>query len=143
MPADDSPAVLSLLTALQATVEASRTETAGNINGLRTELSGRMDQMITRREHEAEVRRQDAETSHVRQALVDHERTAGARFDGVEDQYADVLQKMADADEKREAARKESEKQRKADRRWLIGILIAAVAAASGASGVIFAVVGG
>lgn len=139
----DDAAVLSLLTAVQASVEASRTETSAAINGLRTELSGRMDQMITRREHEAEVRRQDAETAHVRQALADHERTAGARLDGIEGQYGDVLQKMTDADEKREAARKDAEKQRRADRRSLVGILIAAVAAASAVSGLIVNIFGG
>jgi chromosome segregation ATPase len=139
----DDPTILSVLAGLQSTVEASRTETAGAINGLRTELSGRMDQMITRREHEAEVRRQDAETAHVRQALADHEQAAGKRLDGIEDRYGDVLQKITDADKKRDEAREAAELRRRADRRWLVGILIAAVAAASGVSGVVVNALGG
>lgn len=139
----DDPTILSVLAGLQTTVEASRTETTRAIDALRSDLSGRMEQMITRREHEAEVRRQDAETAHVRQALADHERTAGARLDGIEGQYGTVLRRIADADEKREAARAAAEERRKADRRWLVGIILTAVSVASGLTGVLVNVIGG
>lgn len=125
-----------------------------SVQSLRTDLTGRLDQMVTRKEHEAEVRRLDSEAQASRQALAEHERIAGKRLDEITEQHADLLQRLADADEKREAARRDAEKereverknaaaQRKADRRWLITITITAVGVASGVSGVIFNAIGG
>lgn len=114
-----------------------------SVQSLRTDLTGRLDQMVTRKEHEAEVRRLDSEAQASRQALAEHERVAGKRLDEITDQHADLLQKIADADTKREAAREEEKLRRKADRRWLITVVIAAVGVASGVSGVIFNAIGG
>lgn len=106
-----------------------------SVQSLRTDLSLRVDQMVTRKEHESEVRRLDAEAQATRKALADHETEAGKRLDGISEQ-------IADGEKRRQDAKNAAEAQRKADRRWLIGIVLTAIAVAASVSGVIAAVFG-
>lgn len=112
-----------------------------DIRDLRQDLTSRMDQMVTRREHEAEVRRIDAEALAAREALGRHEQEADRRLTEIEravaagdakilavieaDRAAHAQQREDDTKERATAKRQRAE-QRKADRRWMIGAVIAA-----------------
>lgn len=85
---------------------------AEDLRGLRVELTGRMDQMVTRREHEAEVRRIDSEAARVRDAL-------------------DVHVTSSDRDRAAQAER------RRTDRRFQVTTTIAAAGVASGIAGTV------
>lgn len=106
-----------------------------DVRDLRLDLTNRMDAMVTRREHDAEVKRIDAEAraardeiARNRDALEQHEASATAQWRSVEEQ-------IKSAEEKRESAVEAAKERRKADRRfialWLSGAVGAAVALAT------------
>lgn len=139
----DDATILSVLAGLQTSVETSRTETARAIDSLRTDLTARIGEMVTRREHEAEIKRLDEADQRIAQALADHERAATRRLEGIDHQLTGVREQMEEADEKREAARAAAEERRRADRRWLVGIVLTAIATASAVTGVVVNAIGG
>jgi hypothetical protein len=102
----------------------------GDLAGLRTELTGRMDAMVTRREHEAEVRRIDSDAQRTREQLIRHEQDANRRLDDISTEVAtgdQAILAVVEADKAQRAAEaKALAEQRKADRRWTIGALTAA-----------------
>jgi DNA repair exonuclease SbcCD ATPase subunit len=128
----DDATILSVLAGLQTSVETSRTETARAIDSLRTDLTARIGEMVTRREHEAEIKRLD-----------EADRRVARRLEGIEHQLTGVREQMEEADEKREAARAAAEERRRADRRWLVGIVLTAIATASAVTGVVVNAIGG
>lgn len=121
-----------------------------DIRDLRADVTTRMDQAVTRREHEAEVRRIDAEAQAVRESLERHETSADRRLDTlratiealtgavaagdrevlavVEADRAAHIAEREDDRKKAAQAKKDAADQRKSDRRWLVGTMIAAVA---------------
>lgn len=96
-----------------------------DVRDLRVDLTGRLDAMVTRREHDAEVRRIDAEARATRQALTTHEVTAEERHK--------ALKATLDA----------QAKQRSTDRRFVATWVVAAVGVAATVTGVLNAVFGG
>jgi len=128
----DDATILSVLAGLQTSVETSRTETARAIDSLRTDLTARIGEMVTRREHEAEIKRLD-----------EADRRVARRLEGIEHQLTGVREQMEEADEKREAARAAAEERRRADRRWLVGIVLTAIATASAVTGAVVNAIGG
>ena len=120
-----------------AAVEAVRDD----LRALRADLTGRMDQMVTRREHEAEVRRIDAEANRTRDlahttrtALEAHEDAAAARLAHIDvsmrDGDAAVLAAITAAEEHRAA-------DRIAARRWTAGWVVTAIGVATALTGLI------
>lgn len=107
-------------------VNALRTDLAG----LRSELTGRMDAMVTRREHEAEVRRIDAEARRTAEALAQHERESDRRMSELAAEAATgdkAVLGVVEADKAERAAEaKAAAAQRRVDRRWVIGAITAA-----------------
>lgn len=101
-----------------------------DVKDLRDELTGRLDAMVTRREHEAEVRRIDSEAQRTREQLVQHERDADRRLVEISTEVATgdkAILGVVEADKaQRSAEAKALAEQRKADRRWTIGALTAA-----------------
>ena len=96
-----------------------------DVRDLRVDLTGRLDAMVPRREHDAEVKRIDAEARATRQALSTHELTADERH------------KRLTATLDAQAA------QRTADRRFVATWVVAAVGVAATVTGVLNAVFGG
>lgn len=153
MPADDS-ATLSAIAGIRTDVGSLRSEMSTQITSLRADLTQRLDQTVTRREHDAVVGRQDAETANVRQALALHETSANVRLLAIQTDIeteaqaranvmAAMMTAIKDADDKRETALTAVAERRKADRRFTVGVIITAVSAASGATGVLVAIFGG
>ena len=101
-----------------------------DLRALRSDLTGRMDQMVTRREHEAEVRRLDSERAALGDALLRHEEASDVRLSGMHDAMRagdrEVLDAIHAADDRRIA-----------DRRWLAGWLVTAIGVASAVTSLI------
>jgi len=97
---------------------------------LRTELTTRLDTMVTRREHDAEVRRLDAEATRTREALARHETNAGRHRTEIEDSIDTRVGELLAVieDDRRDRARQATRdaEQRHADRRWLLGMVVSA-----------------
>ncbi|GEL95349.1 hypothetical protein [Cellulomonas composti] len=95
---------------------------AQDLRDMRADLTGRMDAMVTRREHDAEVRRLDAEAQSTRDLLLAHEQSADRRLDAqrAEQRAADeqIREQIAEGERRREEAQIAAAERRKADRRW-------------------------
>ncbi|KZM34555.1 hypothetical protein [Oerskovia enterophila] len=102
----------------------------GDVKGLRDELTIRLDAMVTRREHEAEVRRIDSEAQRTREQLMQHEREADRRLVEISTEVTigdKAILGVVEADKaQRSAEAKALAEQRRTDRRWTIGALTAA-----------------
>lgn len=102
----------------------------GDVKDLRDDLTGRLDTMVTRREHEAEVRRIDSEAQRTREQLVRHEQDADRRLNEISTEVATgdkAILAVIEADKTQRAAEaKAAAEQRQADRRWTVGALTAA-----------------
>jgi uncharacterized protein YaiL (DUF2058 family) len=107
-----------------------------DVRELRTDLTQQMAQMITRNEHDAEVRRIDAEAQHTRAALVAHETEADKRLTAIQ---ADI----EEGERKRTAAQEAAAERRRQDRRFMVGTVITGMAAASAVVGLVVAIFGG
>lgn len=128
----DDP-TLAAIERIGSEVTASRTETGRQIDALRQDLTGRLDAVITRREHDAEVRRIDSE----HRALA--ERHAALEI-SADQEHADIRESLRqDQEERREIAEK-TEARRRSDRRWYIGITISAIASVGALIGAIVSV---
>ena len=97
----------------------------------------------SRNEHQAEVRRIDAEALRTRDALIAHETTADHRLIAIQTDIEDeakarelafvrLTEAMTEADTKRETARVAATERRKADRRFIVMWVVAAVSASAG-----------
>lgn len=150
----DDTATLSAIAGIRTDVGSLRTDVSAQIAALRSDLTQRLDQTVTRREHDAVVGRQDAETKNVRQALEAHEASANQHLVKIEGDIeaeaharADVMTAMMaaikDADDKRETALEAVAERRRADRRFIVGVIFMAVSAASAATGVLVSIFGG
>lgn len=95
----------------------------GAVRAQISELAARLDSMVTRREHDAEVRRIDAEAERTRESLLRHETDATRRLAEIESVVESRVDEVLAAVEKDRA-------ERKADRHWLVGIVVAACSAA-------------
>ena len=115
-----------------AAVEAVRDD----LRDLRTDLTVRMDGMVTRREHEAEVRRIDSE--HRMLAASHHALVRSADVEHAE------LRTDIEADKaERRVERQRAEDSRRADRRTYMTVTVASIGVAvSGAAVVVNAVTG-
>lgn len=102
--------------------------TTRQVADLRTELTTRLDQMVTRREHDAEVRRIDADHERTRANLATHEREAAAHFDTIAARVDESERSIKSAIEsekiQRAAEAQATARQRVIDRRWLVGTLL-------------------
>lgn len=102
----------------------------GAVRATLRDLTSRLETMVTRREHDAEVRRIDAEANATREALLRHENEADRRLTGIEDSIDTRVGEVLDAveqDKKERAARADREaEQRKSDRHWQIGMVASA-----------------
>lgn len=114
-----------------------------DVRDLRVDLTGRLDQMVTRNEHLAEIRRIDAEAARTRDALSAHETQADHRLTAIQQDIEDeakaraeafvaLASAMAEADNKRETAKTAAAERRKADRRWVAGWVVCATGAVAG-----------
>lgn len=107
-------------------IGAVRTQVAD----LRTDLTTRMDTMVTRREHDAEVRRLDAEAERTREALLRHETEAERRLGdiehSIESRVGAVLTAIEEDKRARAKAAVHEAERRQADRRWLLGMVVSA-----------------
>lgn len=90
-----------------------------DVRDLRVDLTNRLDAMVTRREHDAETRRIDAEIASNRaaaeanrKALEDHEAEATA-------QWRSVAGQIEQAEQRRQDAAEAAAERRKADRRFI------------------------
>ena len=124
-----------------------------DVRDLRIDLTGRLDQMVTRNEHLAEVRRIDAEAARTKDALTSHEGAADRRLAAIQEDISDeararaevmaaMVEAIKEADDKRETALVAVAERRRADRRFIVATIITAVAAASGATGVLVSLFG-
>lgn len=99
---------------------AAITQLNASVSELRQDITGRLDNMVTRREHDAEVRRIDAELAHQATAQSQHEQGATGRLAHLEATMTAgdkaVLERVEEADQKRQD-----------NRRWLAGWMIGAV----------------
>ena len=98
---------------------------AQDVRDLRTDITGRLDQMVTRREHVAEIKRLDEADKGQRDALARHEEAADARL-------LAIGEKIDEAERVRAAAVEAAAKRRTEDRRWLASWGVAAIVAAVG-----------
>ncbi|WP_402465818.1 hypothetical protein [Isoptericola aurantiacus] len=93
-------------------------------------LDKRLDQMVTREAHEATVRRLDDADSQLRRAQEQHEKEAEARHERLAGEVRDAddkVLKQLEADRKQRAAEiAKAAADRKADRRWTVGAVLAA-----------------
>lgn len=114
-----------------------------DVRDLRVDLTGRLDQMVTRNEHLAEVRRIDAEAARTRDALAAHETQADHRLTAIQQDieeeataraaaFVGLTAAMTEADNKRDAAKVAAAERRKADRRFIVMWVVAAVGASAG-----------
>ena len=101
-----------------------------DVRELRADLTGRLDQMVTRREHESEVRRLDSERAALGDALVRHEESADVRLSSLQ-------AAMVAGDKAVLTAIDAAEERRRGDRRWMAGWIVAAVGAAAAITNVI------
>jgi hypothetical protein len=94
------------------------------------DLGRRIDSMVTRREHDAEVRRIDACNQATRAAVDQNKADTDGRIKALQTALADGDAKVAaelEADRQQRAAEiKQAAADRKADRRWMIGSVLAA-----------------
>jgi Skp family chaperone for outer membrane proteins len=95
-------------------------DVAQDVRDLRVEITGRMDQMVTRREHEAEVRRLDSAHASLQDAHDDLRRAA-------EIEHESLRTALAADQAERKAERSRVEDARRADRRTFIQVTVAAV----------------
>lgn len=72
-------------------IEALRASTEAGFRDLRSDLTSRLDQAVTRREHDAEVRRIDSERQALSDALVQHAKTS-------EDTHVDIDKRLVGLD---------------------------------------------
>jgi hypothetical protein len=109
-----------------AAVDALR----GDITHRFDDLGRRIDSMVTRREHDAEVRRIDAYNQATRAAVDQNKSDADGKIEALQTAVADGDAKVAaelEADRQQRAAEiKQAAADRKADRRWMIGSVLAA-----------------
>lgn len=114
---------------------------AEDLRGLRVELTGRMDQMVTRREHEAEVKRIDAEAARTRDALAAHQAQEDVRLTAIQAQLTAgdtaILARIEAGEHKREQAQADAAERRRQDRRWTASWAVAAVSATAAVTTVI------
>lgn len=105
-----------------------------DVRELRLDLSTRMDTMVTRREHDAEVRRIDAEAVATREALERHETESARHHQSIEASLASgdalIVSKLEKQETRREEIAAATEARRIADRRWSIGAFMTAGALA-------------
>lgn len=105
-----------------------------NVRDMRVELSGRMDAMVTRREHQAEVRRIDADAQAAREALARHEAEEGIKLRDIEKSIRagdeKILAVIANQESARAATEKARDDERKSDRRWQVGAVMTAASLA-------------
>jgi len=101
---------------------------AQSLEALRNDLTGRIDQMVSQREHDAETRRIDAETARLRSDLDAHlAESRDWREELVRNVKAgdDEIRKLIEKGERaREEARTEQHDRRHKDRQFLITALI-------------------
>lgn len=130
-----SDPTLAAIEGLRNDVGSLRTETANSINGLRTDLSGRLDAAVTRREHDAEVRRIDAEARATREALAAHEAQADVRLSAIKAAVdagdASIRAQLEEGERKRDAAVEQAAQRRREDRRYIATWMVGAVSAAT------------
>jgi hypothetical protein len=116
---------------------------AQDVRDLRAEITGRLGDMITRREHVAEVKRLDAEDTRTREALAEHERQADLRLTAIQvavDRGDTEIRALIEAaEERRQAAVEAAAERRRQDRRWFATWAVAAVGAAVAVTQVIAA----
>lgn len=106
-----------------------------DVRDLKTDLTGRLDQMVTRREMEAEMGTVRA----VHQGLADQfERHA----QDAEVEHSALRQSLEDDKKARQAERQRVDDQRRADRRFFMTTAIAAVGVAATLVGAIVAIFG-
>lgn len=128
----DDP-TLAAIERIGSEVTASRAETGRQIDSLRQDLTGRLDAVVTRREHDAEVKRIDSE----HRALAERH---AALMVSADQEHADLRESLRqDQEERREIAEK-TEARRRSDRRWYIGITISAIASVGALIGAIVSV---
>lgn len=107
-----------------------------DVRDMRADLSGRIENLVTRREHEAEIRRVDAEAKLTRERLEVHD-AALAAIRAAVDAGDDAILARIDRDEKDRAA------DARAARRFATTTTIAAVGVTAGAVGAIVTIFGG
>ncbi|TQL03498.1 hypothetical protein [Cellulomonas sp. SLBN-39] len=130
-----SDPTLTAIQGVRTDVGALRAETAASIQALREDLSARLDTTVSRREHEAEVRRIDAESRATREAMATLESQADARLlaahAAIEAGDAAVRARLEEVERKRGAALEAAEVRRREDRRYLASWMVGAVSAAT------------
>ena len=121
-------------------IEALRASTEAGFRDLRVDLTNRLDQNVTRREHDAEVKRLDSERAALAERHADLEKRHSALEEHADLEHADIRDALRqDQEERREIADK-AERRRVSDRRWYIGITIAAVSAVGALIGTIVSI---
>lgn len=105
-----------------------------DVRELRVDLSTRMDAMVTRREHDAEVRRIDAEAVATREALDRHEAESVRHHQSIETNLATgdalIVAKLERQEARREEQATAESARRVSDRRWSFGAVMTAAALA-------------
>lgn len=119
---------------------------AQDVRDLRTDITGRLDQMVTRREHAAEVRRLDVVDEAQKTALIEHERQADIRLTAIQ-QAVDagdgkIRELIEETERRREAAVLVATERRRKDRQFFATWAVAAVAAAVAVTQLITALIG-